>query len=70
MALIVVEAVAADIEPPAADDSMHTSTGEKCGFGASAPFFIDQGVTDAFSKSQERFGYFAEAGQTWPAVID
>ena len=36
--LTVVEAVPAGIKSPAADDSMRTSTGGKCGFGASAPF--------------------------------
>ena len=35
--LIVVETVPAGIKPPAADDSMCTSTGGKCGSGASAP---------------------------------
>ena len=37
MALIIVEAVPAGIKPPAADDSMRTSTSGKQGFGASAP---------------------------------
>ena len=38
MALIVdVEAVLAGIKPSATDDSMCTSTGGKCGFGALMP---------------------------------
>ena len=37
MVLIVVEAVPAGSKPPAADGSMRTSTGGKCGFGTSAP---------------------------------
>ena len=28
--------------------------------------FVDQGVTDAFFRSQKKFGYFAEADQTRP----
>ena len=62
MALLVVEAVPADIKPPAADDSMHTPWVENTTWRFSA--FVDQGVTDAFSRSRRRFGYFAEAGQT------
>ena len=37
MVLIAVKAVPAGSRPQAADDSMRTSTGERCGFGASAP---------------------------------
>ena len=37
MALIAVEAVPEGSKPPAADGSMCTSTGGRCGFGASAP---------------------------------
>ena len=37
MTLIIVEAVPGGIKPPAADDSMRTSTSGKQGFGASAP---------------------------------
>ena len=37
MALVVVEAVLAGIKPLAADDGIRTSTGGKCGFGASTP---------------------------------
>ena len=40
MALIVVEAVLADNKPPVVDDSMRTSTGGRCGFGASASLLI------------------------------
>ena len=68
MVLIVIEAVPAGIKSPAADDSMRTSTGGECGFGASAPSLIR--VTDAFLESQKRFGYFAKAGQTRRVVID
>ena len=32
--------------------------------------FVDQGVTDAFFRSQRRFDYFAKAVQTRQAVID
>ena len=32
-----MEAMPASSKPPAADDSMRTSTGRRCGFGASAP---------------------------------
>ena len=35
--LIVVEVVPAGSKPPVADDSIRTSTGERRGFGASAP---------------------------------
>ena len=35
--LIVVEAVPASSKPPVVDGSMHTSTSERCKFGASAP---------------------------------
>ena len=37
MALIVIEAVPARSKPPSVDGSMHTSSGGRCGFGASAP---------------------------------
>ena len=37
MVLIVVGVVPAGSKPPEADDSMRTSTGGRCGFGASAP---------------------------------
>ena len=37
MILITVEAVPVNIKPPAADISIRSFTGEKCGFGASAP---------------------------------
>ena len=37
MVLIAVGTVPAGSKPPAADDSMRTSTGGRCGFGASAP---------------------------------
>ena len=37
MVPIAVEAVLAGSKPPAAKDSMRTSTGGRCGFGASAP---------------------------------
>ena len=37
MTLIIVEAVPVGIKPPAAGDSMRTSTCGKCGFGTSAP---------------------------------
>ena len=38
MDLIVLEVTPAGSKPPAADDSMRTSTSGRCGFGASAPF--------------------------------
>ena len=37
MALVAVEAVPTDSEPPTLDDNMRTSTGGRLGFGASAP---------------------------------
>ena len=37
MVLSVVEALPAGSKPSAADDSIWTSAGGKCGFGASAP---------------------------------
>ena len=37
MVLSVIEAVSANSKLPAVDSSMRTSTGERCGFGASAP---------------------------------
>ena len=39
MALIGIEAVPASIMSPVVDDSMHTSSGRRYGFGASAPSF-------------------------------
>ena len=37
MVLSDVKAVMVSSKPPMADDSMRTSTGGRCGFGASAP---------------------------------
>ena len=35
--LVDIKVVPAGVKPPAADDSMRTSTGRRCGFGASVP---------------------------------
>ena len=37
MVLSVLEAVPVSSKPPAVDDGTRTFTGERCGFGASAP---------------------------------
>ena len=66
MALIAVEAVPADSRPPAADDSLCTPPRVE---DAALALRVDQGVTDAFFRSQRGFGYFSEAGQTRRAVI-
>ena len=68
MVISVVEAVPTGSKPPAADDSMCPHGWKMRLWRFSA--FVDQGVTDAFFRSQKRFVYFAEAGQTHRAVID
>ena len=49
---------------PAADGSIRTSTDGWNMWLWCFSTFVDLGVTDAFFRSQKRFGYFSEVGQS------